>query len=59
MILQYIQAHGRITRREAAELCQVKDYQAYHLLQKLVKRGRLRRVGTGRGAWYEMTPSEN
>jgi ATP-dependent DNA helicase RecG len=59
MILQYIQAHGRITRREAAELCQVKDYQAYHVLRKLQRQGQIKLVGKGRGAWYEMASPEN
>ena len=59
MILQYIQAHGRITRREAAELCQVKDYQAYHVLRKLQRQGQIKLVGKGRGVWYEMASPEN
>lgn len=53
MILQYVQAHGRITRREAAELCRIKDYQALYLLQKLTTQGKLRLVGKGRGAYYD------
>jgi len=53
MVLQYVQAHGRITRREVAELCQISDRQATYLLRKLVKRGRLRSRGRGRGVVYE------
>ncbi|WP_448605230.1 RNA-binding domain-containing protein [Thermoflexus hugenholtzii] len=54
MILQYVRAHGRITRREAAELCQLKECQAFYILQKLVKQGRLKSIGKGRGAYYEL-----
>jgi len=54
MILQYVRAHGRITRRDAAELCRLKEYQAFYILQKLVKQGRLKSIGKGRGAYYEL-----
>lgn len=53
MILQYVRAHGRITRREAAELCQISPFQASRLLQKLVKQEKLAAHGTGKGTWYE------
>jgi ATP-dependent DNA helicase RecG len=53
MILQYVQAHGRITRRETAELCQIGPFQATRLLQKLVKQGKLIAHGTRKGTWYE------
>lgn len=52
MILEYAKAHGRITRREAAELCRLKDYQAFYILQKLEKAGKLEAVGKGRGSYY-------
>jgi ATP-dependent DNA helicase RecG len=39
MVLQYVRAHGRVTRREAAELCQISLDQAYRLLQGMVKKG--------------------
>ena len=53
MILQYVRAHGRITRREAAELCQISPFQATRLLRKLVGQGKLIAHGTGKGTWYE------
>ncbi len=53
MILQYVRAHGRITRREAAELCQISPFQATRLLQKLVKDGKLLAHGMRKGTWYE------
>ncbi len=52
MVLQYVRAHGRITRREVAELCQISDRQATYLLQKMVQRGQLQRQGRGRGVFY-------
>jgi len=54
MILQYVRAHGRITRREAAELCQISLDQAYRLLQKLVDQGHLTQHGRKKGSWYSL-----
>ena len=52
MVLQYVDAHGRITRREAAELCQLGPDQASRLLRRLAKRGELQMYGTRKGVWY-------
>lgn len=52
MVLQFVAAHGRITRREAAELCKLSPQQASRLLAALVERGSLRRQGKGKGSWY-------
>ena len=52
MVLQYVQAHGRITRREVAELCQISPDQAYRLLKRLTGQGKLKRHGMKKGAWY-------
>lgn len=54
MILQYVEKHGKITRREAAELCQLSPDQAYRLLSKMVQSGRLVLVGTKKGAKYKL-----
>jgi ATP-dependent DNA helicase RecG len=53
MVLQYAEKYGRITRKEAAELCRIGPYQASRLLNRLVKDGRLLRHGERKGAWYE------
>jgi len=53
MVLQYVEKHGRITRREAADLCRIGSYQANRLLTRLVKDGRLDKYGEGKGTWYE------
>ncbi|CUB05967.1 RNA-binding domain-containing protein [Tepidiphilus thermophilus] len=53
MVLQYVEKHGRITRREVAELCRIGPYQATRLLSRLVDEGRLVRHGARKGAWYE------
>ncbi len=52
MVLQYIEAHGRITRREAVELCSLSEDQASHLLRRLSKEGKLKQLGQKRGAYY-------
>ena len=53
MVLQYVGKHGRITRREAAELCRIGPFQATRLLGRLADQGRLLRHGERKGAWYE------
>lgn len=53
MVLKYVESHGRITRREAAELCRITGSQAYRLLDRLVRNGFLVREGErGRGVAY-------
>ena len=54
MVLQYVETHGRITRREAADLCRLSPDQAYRLLRKLVTDGRLTPYGAKKGAWYQL-----
>ncbi|MEO0107644.1 MAG: ATP-binding protein, partial [candidate division WOR-3 bacterium] len=46
MVLQYVTKHGRIARKEVAELCQLGPYQATRLLERLVRDGRLARRGS-------------
>lgn len=52
MVLQYVQAHSRITRKDVSELCRVNEDQATYLLRKLRQDGKLELVGAGRGAYY-------
>lgn len=52
MVLQYVEKHGRITRRETAELCRLSTDQAYRLLGRLVTDGRLIQHGAKKGTWY-------
>ncbi len=53
MVLQYVAKHGRIMRREAAELCRISGPQAYRLLNRLAEQGVLAREGErGRGVSY-------
>ncbi len=53
MVLQYAQAHGRITRAEAAELCQLTSVQAKNLLKRLTQQGKLSMASSRRTAYYE------
>lgn len=57
MVLQYVRAHGRITRQEVAELCRIDPREATRLLQRLVKRQDLRQHGTRRGSYYDLVES--
>ncbi|MGE5590761.1 MAG: ATP-binding protein [Bacillota bacterium] len=52
MVLQYVEKHGRITRREAAGLCRIASHKARDLLSRLVSRGELIRQGQRKGAFY-------
>ncbi|MFN8515014.1 MAG: ATP-binding protein [Thermomicrobiales bacterium] len=52
MVLQFTEKHGRISRREVIELCRITENQARHLLDRLVKRGELRRIPAGRASYY-------
>lgn len=57
-LLDYVRTHGRITRREAVEVCLVEERQATYLLQKLVGHGQLLAQGTGRGAFYTLPETD-
>lgn len=53
MVLQYVRKHGSISRREVAELCRITPSQAYRLLKRLARRGRIARVaGSTKGSRY-------
>jgi len=53
MVLQYVEKHGRISRREAADLCKITGSQAYRLLDRLAEQGLIVREGErGRGVGY-------
>lgn len=52
MVLQYVDAHGQITRTQAADLCALGPDQASRLLRRLASAGKLTRQGERRGAVY-------
>lgn len=58
MIVAYVTAHGRITRREVKELCGIEDHQARYLLQRLVREQKLQQHGERRGTYYELRLDE-
>lgn len=56
MVLQYIDAHGKITRSEVAGLCRISVYQATRLLARMRERGLVRMEGRSpRAAFYVRT----
>ncbi|MBM4046984.1 MAG: AAA family ATPase [Planctomycetes bacterium] len=55
-VLQYVLSQGRITRREAADLCDITSSQAKRLLARLVAQRRLIPRGQGKGTYYERVP---
>lgn len=58
MVMTYVERHGSITRREAAELCQLDSNQARGLLQRLRRAGKLDLVGERRRAHYVLAHRE-
>lgn len=53
MVFQYVDAHGQISRAQAADLCAIAPDQASRLLRRLAQRGELIRRGERRGSVYE------
>lgn len=49
MVLQYVDGHGSVARRDVMELCRLTGPQATHLLGRLVERGEL--VASGERRW--------
>lgn len=58
VVVEYARTHGRVTRREAVELCGISPSHATRLLGRLVEKGLLRRYGEKRGTWYEVVRRE-
>jgi ATP-dependent DNA helicase RecG len=55
MIMEYVQAHGRIERKHVMELCGLTSPQAGRLLKKMMKSKKLQRQGTlPRWTYYTM-----
>lgn len=52
MVLTFVEAHGRITRGQAADLCAISPGQASQLLRRLAASGQLELRGEKRGAHY-------
>ncbi|MBI4586091.1 MAG: putative DNA binding domain-containing protein [Planctomycetes bacterium] len=53
MVRKYARTHGKITRKDASELCRISLDQAYRLLHKLQREGYLKKAGEGRGSYYK------
>ncbi|MFT4296074.1 MAG: putative DNA binding domain-containing protein [Micropruina sp.] len=54
MVTEYVRTFGRITRSQAANLCQLSPVEAGSLLKRLVAKGVLRLIGTRRAAYYQL-----
>lgn len=55
-VLQFVQAHGQIKRRNAMDLCGLTGKQATKLLGRLAREGKLVQRGSRRSAFYELPP---
>lgn len=53
MVLQFVHKHGSIDRGEVAELCRLNPMQAYRLLKRLERLGKIQRIaGSTKGTRY-------
>lgn len=52
MVIQFVQKHTKITRKDVMKLCRVSKDQASHLLHQLVNENKLILHGKSRGAHY-------
>ncbi len=52
MVLSYIDTHGSIKRADVMDLCRLSGAQAYHLLNRLQKQGKILKNGERRYAIY-------
>jgi ATP-dependent DNA helicase RecG len=52
MVLAYIDKHGSIKRSEVIDLCRISGPQAYHLLKRMKKQGKIHQKGEKRYAVY-------
>jgi ATP-dependent DNA helicase RecG len=55
MVAEYVRTYGRITRSQAANLCQLSSDEARRLLKRMTDKGSLRLVGSRRVAYYELS----
>ena len=54
-LLSFAERKGSVSRAEAASFCLISPDQAYRILQQLVKKGKLRKIGkTGSSVQYEL-----
>ncbi|MEO5349438.1 MAG: putative DNA binding domain-containing protein [Magnetococcus sp. YQC-3] len=56
MVLRFIREHGSIKRADVIELCRISASQAYHLLNRLKKTGKISQNGSLRHAAYTRMP---
>lgn len=52
MVMRYIDSHGSIRRADVAELCHLSPPQAYRLLKRLKKQGKIKMKGEKRYTFY-------
>jgi len=55
-VLEYVQAHGQITRSNVVELCGVSGQQASRLLRRMCQSGKLAARGTPPRWVFYVTP---
>ena len=56
MVLAHLRAHGRMTRSDVSELCQITSVAAKSLIRRLLRRGLVVQIGNGRRTIYQSGP---
>lgn len=59
MVLAHLRAHGRVTRSEVSELCQLTSEGSKSLLRRLLRRSVIGPSGSGRDTFYQLTPERS
>ena len=59
MVLAHLRAHGRMTRGEVSDLCQLTSEGAKSLLRRLLRRSLIAPVGFGRQTFYQLAPERS
>lgn len=59
MVLAHLRAHGRMTRSEVSDLCQLTSEGAKSLLRRLLRRSLIEPVGSGRQTFYQLSPERS
>lgn len=54
MVAEYVRTYGKITRSQAANLCQLSSDEARRLLKRMTDKGTLELVGSRRAAYYRL-----
>ena len=59
MVLAHLRAHGKMTRSDVSELCQLTSEGSKSLLRRLLRRSLIKPSGSGRYTYYKLAPERS